>query len=69
MECSFQHPLVRAREAGRTCRDVAAERDADVVQLEGEGGVVLRKVAEDVTKRKDLAGKQLVVVAPANVFH
>ena len=50
MECSFQHPLVRAREGRRTCGDVVAERDTDVVQLEGEGGVVLRKVAEDVTK-------------------
>ena len=50
MECSLQHPLVRARDAGRTCRDVAAKRDTDVVQLEGEGGVILRKVSEDITK-------------------
>jgi hypothetical protein len=50
VECSFQHPLVGARDAGWTCRDVAAKRDTDVVQLEGEGGVILWKVAEDITK-------------------
>ena len=57
VECSFQHALVRARYAGRSCGDIIAKRDTDIVQLEGEAGVVLRKVAEDISKGEDLAGK------------
>ena len=40
MQCPLQHALVRTRGAGWTCRCVATEGHGDVVQLEGEGGVV-----------------------------
>lgn len=67
MQCALQHAFIGAWWWSGYCHKAAvgviAKWNSGIVKLEGEVGVILRKVSKDKPKRKNLAGKELVVVA------